>query len=486
MTIHLRDTPLDPKAQFLLWSKPEAGSYLDSHELITHPNVSIIARTRAELVNSDKPPGAPNYTIHSTLYSEANAINVGKRFADWFEYQGLYKGMGQAFDGLYGGAVYMQNWGSGRWSPLSLMMDPNDKVSGYAVGYHANAIADSVDTPTNTPLSLKTFITKVFQTMKTECDNRNLCYPMSLAWDLEEFVWPTTIIGLQNGGAAGSAPWLAAIASAKYNTETVYEEWDGTAWVGKTLQDAYLAAGSPVHDPSVWWFQGINRNFVCKMYPYFVRINDHALHNALYLPAKQSFPNILCGNYGIKSCLSQTQSNQFWEIQNNWLRFPKQLFSPGKYFRGDYSSPTCYSPNMITGFSTRYNPSYNVSYPAPEFSGHIFGNTKRDVYRNYIIQIIRASITDNSIPCIPWIESPFEGAASSDFPETHVPDETDILYILQQSYSLGCRTWNVFNPSHSGSGASIQTRIDTFMSTINSFNEWVQSTNKTMRVRSVS
>jgi hypothetical protein len=481
--VHTRDQALDNKAQYILFVKPG----IESHPIITHPNVTILARCRAEMVNYDKPPGYPNYTIDSNRYSGNNAVNIGKRWADWFEYQGLYKGMGQHLGGLYGGAIYCQNWGTLTYSPSGLMKHPSDAASGHFVGYHSNG------TDTGGPYSslsdirtLQDFVLLAFQTMKTECDNRNLCYPMYLGWDWENGVYPFDLVGIQPSGP-GSGPWLAAVADSRYSTEEVYEEWDGQTWISKTLEDAFLEAGSPAHDPSVYAFQGINRTFVCKMTPYYMRILDHALNISLYEPARSVFPEIICGNYNIWHPLSSVQNEQMWEAQNSWMRMPKATYQPGRYLRADYSGPVCYSPNMLTGNPARYNPAYNVSYPAPEFSGHIFGTTKRDVYRNYNLQTIRANTVGGTfLPAMPWIEPPYEGAANSDYPETHTPDETDILYLLKESYLLGCRGWHVFNPSHSGTDSTTQTRLDYLLSTIEDANTYIRSINKNFRVRGVS
>lgn len=85
---------------------------------------------------------------------------------------------------------------------------------------------------------------------------------------------------------------------------------------------------------------------------------------------------------------------------------------------------------------------------------------------------------------MPWIEPPLEGAAGELYP-IHVPDQSDILYVMQQHYLLGVKAWNVFNPSHGAAGIG-QARTDIFLETINEFKEWMQSQTKTARVRITS
>jgi hypothetical protein len=221
------------------------------------------------------------------------------------------------------------------------------------------------------------------------------------------------------------------------------------------------------------------------MQPFYEMMNDHALSKALYEPAKEVFPNIICGNYGVSFGLSSTQSNQMWSNQNNWWRYPKSDFSKNRYFKGDYSSPICYCPDLTSNDPSKYSSAYNVSYPAPEFSGHIFGATNKDVYRNYTTQIVRAaSANDNPIQVMPWIESPLEGTAKELYP-IYIADKNDILYIMQQHYSLGVKAWNVFNPSH-GNASTSQSRCDLFVETINDFKKWMQSQTKTARIRIVN
>lgn len=532
-TVYTRNTSLDQKIQFILWTNPAHAN----HPVTTHPNVTVMARTMRDTINTDKPPGFPNYTNNSTYYSSQNAINIGKRLADWFEYQGLTKGKGEKYyNGLYGGGIFVQNWGDINWSPKGLMKNPNDQVSGYNVGFHANAILRNQGTLPDGSLTLADFISLVFQTMKSECDNRNLCYPLYLAWDMEDVIEGAGLVGTQDSPGSnlanqgnnslpnqinslqvqfsqgslsqnpnyqsplppidsdlgnqipGSAPWLACIASPKYSTEIVYEEWDGSSWIGKTMADAYAAAGFPQHNPSSYWFSGtINQNWLNKMKPYFLRMIDHAFSKALYEPAKEVFPNIICGNYGVLHGISSTQNEQYWEIQNNWNRIPSVNFNKNRYLKADYQSPYCYAPNMQLNLSSRYNPAYNVSYPAPEGFGHIFGPTKREVYRNYATQLVRHCIVgDNPIPCIPWVEPPGEGATRNVFADTYIPDSSDILYVLQQHYLAGVRTWIMFNPSHGDSSPEGLTKLDDFLKTINEFNKWIASQTKTARIRMIS
>lgn len=484
MTILVRNEPLDPRLQFVLFIKP----LNDNHPLITHPNVTTLARVRPDAVNLDKPTGFPNYTVNNLVYYSAqNAINVGKRWADWFQYQGLLKGLGSAHGGLYGGGVFAQNWGTteSNWSPKSLMSNPADRVGGFDLGYHTNSTLRNQGTLPDGSLTLADFIKLAFQTMKTECDNKNLCYPLYICWDLEQLVSSAGQVGTQNSGGPGSAPWLANLASPKFSTETVYEEWDGSNWVGKTFANAYAAAGFPAHNPNVYWFQGINQNWCSRMQPFYEMMNDHALSKALYEPAKEVFPNLICGNYSVKFGLSSAQNNQTWSYQDNWWRYPRSNFTKNRYFKGDYSSPVCYCPNISTGQSSRYSPQFNVAYPAPEFTGHIFGTTNRDIYRNFITQIVRAvSTNDNPLQVMPWIEPPLEGAAGELYP-IHLADKSDILHIMQQHYLLGVKAWNVFNPSHGYSNIG-QARSDLFLETINDFKKWMQSQTKTARVRLTS
>jgi len=480
-TIYTRSQSLDSKVQVILSTKP--GN--ENHPLITHPNVTILSKVRVDSINADKPPGFDIYDINSVYYAIDNAASLGQRWADWFQYQGLTKGKGQSFGGLYGGAVYAPNFGTtvNGVSPKSIMFNPLDQASGYSVGFHANSILRNQGTLGDGSLTLGDFMKQAFLSMKQTCDNRNLCYPMYIMSSWDQKINASGMIG-----SPSSAPFIAAQSSSKFGTEIVYEEWNGSNWIGKTMADAFSEAGSPPSNSSISWFQGINRQWCCLMQNYYRRINDHALNKVLYEPAKEVFPNIICGNYGIVNPISNEQINQYWDIQENWWRTPFTPYSQNRYLRADYQSPICYSPDMTSGASLRlrYNPASNVDYPAPTFSGHIFGPTKIEVYRNYITQITRSCVSSsNPLDCIPWIEAPYEGTGNGIY-EIHVADEEDILYIMQQQYLLGVRTWNVLNTSHGDSGTLGKTRCDIFLNTLNAFLSWVKTQNKIARVRLVS
>lgn len=476
--INSRSEPLDSKIHFMLWSSPANNDA----SIITHPNISIIGRIRPDSVNasSDVPPGYPSYTVSNIYYSAQNATNTGKRWADWFEYQGLTKGNGSAYGGLYAGGVFAQNWGTNQngWSPKSLMADPADAVGGGYVGFHANSTLRNQGTLGDGSLTLGDFIKVAFESMKTECDNRNLCYPLFLAWDLEQTIDGAGVVG------SGSVPWISAMADSRFNTEIVYEDWNGSSWVGKTLADAHAAAGYPGHNPSAFWFQSTNQTWMNKMSPYYAKINDHAFSKALYEPAKEVFPYILCGNYNIFFGMSSTQSNQFWQEQNNWWRYPVTDFTYNRHLKADYSSPVCYSPNVSDSLYTRYGPSFNVPYPAGNW-GHIFGDNTRDIYRNYTSQIVRCCTSlNNPIPCIPWIEPPYQDSSGWLFP-TYQNDATDILYMLKQHYLSGVRTWILFNTTAGDNNTKIY-NLNAFVEVLEEFKTWIRTQDKIARVRLTS
>lgn len=131
----------DGRFMLYAWQMPPRSSPLNQSG-----NFNIIARVRPHLYNIDKPdhtypdypydywqtlikykwtgdPGEPTQTVvweytpqdqqirSGILYSKRTAAGVARRIADWFQYQSLFKGSGQAHDGMYGGCVILQDIG---------------------------------------------------------------------------------------------------------------------------------------------------------------------------------------------------------------------------------------------------------------------------------------------------------------------------------------------------------------------------------------
>lgn len=491
---------------WLLWDKPPVD-----HPMNKSGNVNVIARTRSGwALDSDIPSdtygkyGEFNATTNPNgwdreFYTKANAIKVGKRLADWFEYQSLYKGKGQAHKGTYGGAIFIHNWGCADEGP-TLFRETEDLASDcltlndfagytnaaealalrsgmkYSVGFSKNAVAKSTsETVVNgkTILGISKWMETAMWSMKAECDARNLCYPLYLAQDLENFEpYLFKLVGFSRKPATTSAlasefpkewassPWRAAMADPRYSTEVVYEDWDGTQWVGKTLKDAYTEAGLPVFKNDEFFVSFTNNDFTRKMAPYMAKIADYGLNKMLYEPIKKVFPNIKCGNYNTVIPTSSDPANIYFDIMNNWMYQPSKTFTDknpaGKrHFHADFSSPVCYSPVLKTGTQTiyRYDPSqykstfaaqYNQN-PATPMMGHPFGTTSADIYRNFLKQRVRSLTVNNPTACIPWIECP--GAKVCDGPTyaVHTSTVDDLLDITSDNYKNGVRVWQLFN-----------------------------------------
>mgnify|MGYP006272769575 CR=1 FL=1 len=489
---------------WLLWDKPPVD-----HPMNKSGNVNIIARLRsAWAIDADIPSdtygryGEYNATTNPNgwdkeFYSKGNAIKVGKRLADWFEYQSLYKGKGQAHKGMYGGAIFIHNWGC-QTEGSTLFKEIEDHASDcltiddfvgyknateaqalhsklkYSVGFTKNSIAKSTTESVvngKTILGISKWMETAMLSMKAECDARNLCYPLYLAQDHENFEpYLFKLVGYDRKPALdalasdfpkewASAPWRAAMADPRFATETVYEEWDGKQWIGKTLKDAYTEAGLPVFKNGEFFVSPTNNEFTRKMAPYIAKICDYALSKMLYEPIKKVFPNIQCGNYNIVMPTSSEPQNIYFDVMNNWMFQPSKVFtnaqpSGKKHFHGDFSSPVCYSPVLKTGTQTIYrydpsefNPNFNADYtknPAG-VRGHPFGSTPQDIYRNFIKQRVRSLTVNNPTACIPWIECPGAKVADSNIYMVHTSTVDDLLDITTDNYKNGVRVWQLFN-----------------------------------------
>jgi hypothetical protein len=483
MSLYTRSYPLDTKIQFIL-TEPIT---IDDHSLITDPNVTIMAKVHLINYNSTKPPDYSNYTVYPETYAVGNAQNIGKRLADWFEYQGLIKGSGQAYGGLYGGSICIDGFGESLYNSSSIFYTEQDLVGEFVAGFHAQSSSRAeeilVSNPFD-PLSLGDFINVALAQMKEECDNRNLCYPLYFSNNFKEIISGTNQIGLNTSNGASYKGFLDGLASERSSSETIFEEWNGSTWSGLTLQDAYDLAGSPTYNSSEFWNKEPNRTWIIKMQPFYNRINDHALYKVIYEPAKEIFPNILCGNCNISHGISSTQTSQTWDAYLNWLRYPYLTLTDNRFLRADYNSPSCYCPNMDFKVPFSYHPIQNVESPAPEGLGHIFGLTKSDIYRNYAIQKVASSLTSKPLPSIPWIEAPNESI--SIFEEIYVPTTDDILYVLQQQYLLGVRTWHVSNPTFVGKNTTSINQCNNFATMIDAFRTWINSQPRTCRKRFLS
>lgn len=522
----------DGKFLWLLWEKPPANS-----PFVSSGNVNIIARCRSRFgIDGDKPDSTwPNYGYNNFFYSESNAVKVGKRLADWFAYQGLTRDKGQITVGgvPHAGAIFVQDWATpnytgkdpqGNTGP-SLFYETGDSVSdvlttsdfaGYTnatsivasrsnlkhfVGFMANAISKSTTNTvmtdsagaTHNIMGVANWITSVLQSMKSECDSRNLCYPRYLAFDIEGFhpsAYLFTGYSSKPSGATASsavagqfpplfrsAPLRAVQADARYATETVYQEWSGNGWVNKTWQDAWNAAGGPTGNPDQFFANGNNVDFARRFTPYMTKMADYALHKMLYEPAKSVFQGILCGNYNVY--FPTTASAPEFEGSNSWLRYPVSDFENKRHLRADWQSPVLYSPNMNNAFyrysPERYNPTYETQFLSSPLTvtGHPFGSTKETIYRNFIKGSTRSATTRNPLPLLPWYELPGTNIGSELF-AVHASTTADVLDVMKSAYDSGVRVFQVFNQNHA---TLSQSTIDNSVTLFNSLKSYINEQN---------
>jgi len=294
-----------------------------------------------------------------------------------------------------------------------------------------------------------------------------------------------------------SSVWRAVQADSRYSTETVWREWNGSQWINKTWQDAWIAAGSPTGASSTDFNKANNVAFAKKMQAYDYKMHDYALHKFLYEPARQVFPGIKCGNSD--SIFSTTSSIPWYEPQNSWLKYPVTNFPNTRHLHADYSAPHIFSPNINDangGFykypPIRYNPTYYQNETDPLYApdgafwvllGHPFGDTTvpgatsdRLVYREFNKNKYRSLLTNNPHPAIGWLESPGQ-MAGSEIPNWKVADSTvgDVLEIMQTAYSLGQKQFKMFNPFMYNPNlyGNTQKKIDDAYALFTQFRDWV-------------
>lgn len=314
----------------------------------------------------------------------------------------------------------------------------------------------------------------------------------------------------------------------RYATEIVYEEYNTTTneWEGKTLQDAFTAAGNPTHVNSIAWqsstiirdpksyVQVNNRDWLRKMEPYFSKMNDWILYKLLYASAKEFFPGMRVGNYSHQFPLNGDIDNFFaGDPRNVFNRTPHEdttLVQYKPHFRADFQVPVCYAPNPDRYLTTKNAttaqisaengaPTFGVHTPASDldqyyFNYHPFGSTNQNIYINMNKQRIKALTALSSettrftnLTCIPYAEPPFEASSSSEFASAYEADEEDVLVLWKYWYQRGVRTVFLFNPSMtyygganvSRAAASIYgnnlTQSRLLYATVEDFMNWVKS-----------
>ena len=314
----------------------------------------------------------------------------------------------------------------------------------------------------------------------------------------------------------------------RYETEIVYEEYNTStrAWEGKTLKDAFTAAGFPTHVNSIAWqssdmrdpkssYQVNNRDYLRKMYPYFAKMNDWVMHKIIYQTAKEIFPGIRCGNYSHEFPLNGDIDNHFpGDPRNTFFRVPHEstnFVQHKSHFRADFQVPVCYSPNPNNGgtlifHTTRNDTTTNIANnngvaldPASDsvqryYNYHPFGTTNQDIYLNVNKQRIKACTATSAettrftnLTCIPYAEAPYEWASYSDLPNSYQANEVDILELWQNWYQRGLRTLFIFNLSMTWYGTDNASRAASsvygnnltqsrlFYATVEDFMGWVKS-----------
>lgn len=533
----------DGRYLWFLWNNPTANSSVMNNS----GNVYKMARVNiSDNLNSltNKPdstyPDYPWDNGSNEVYSITNAQSVGKRLADWFQHQGLFRGKGHAYDGTYGGMIVLQNFGRDVGNPENRLftvtedlvddalatsdfsnyfdlLNKDDLISyrsenvKHTCGFSSQATTNATTNRTingKTILGLSNFIIEVLSSMKSECDSRSpqLCYPLFLDNDTEPHVigswgWvgssnPTASQVIEQGFSVfddgyASAKWRSAINDARYSTETWYEEWDGSSWQGKTLQQAYVAANSPAFQTTASPLSnGGNTDWYRKMQPFFDKNADYIFNKIVFQPAKTIFKDMRCTNYGIffSVALPSDPSKLTYENLNRWFFTPGLTFTAKRHIHADQMSPVEYGSvirDYIPGLFdiarydvSNYNPNYDAQFAINPntVTGHRFGSTQSDIYRNKAKQNIRSCFAnDNPIPVHPWVEPPGTGVTDRPWRYVHISSVDDVLDIIKDNYLQGVRVWNFFNsPQYPQSEKN-------FVELQKQFESWLDDLNKESR-----
>lgn len=232
------------------------------------------------------PPGVTASTPASSSTADV-ARCLATNIAKIMEYLGYFRGTGSDPSGNHEGVIGLQHWMENYSPNETLFQSSKDILTGSALA--------ATDYPTHswfTAAASASIITNqispFLSTLRDECLARNLCFPLRIHQDIEEFDDSTWTI-------AGSRGWLQAAAlDSRYSTEEVLP--------GLTTQkviEAITAQGFD-YDPSLGHLSGKNEQATLDfMWGIQHSVRSYALYRTVdaQLPLYFGSPHCLTSNY---------------------------------------------------------------------------------------------------------------------------------------------------------------------------------------------
>jgi hypothetical protein len=355
--------------------------------LFTHPNFIPHGSSRGQGANA---PGVPVVDDPVTYLPSTDTAIIAKRVADFIEFAGLKRGVGSVGDGAYEGYVEVHDVGLGDVATVNQTGQPDTH---HLRGYRGpDIVTPDGQSPFKTwgsfvplelsPLDLvepdgsresnrpwetwfnfhgkrllKDYMDGFWIALKRELDERDLCYPRVLWWDMEDWARGSQFVRADSGVSHGT--FTLQLGDARYSSEplmggatlsTLEEIWTAT-------KPSTPAAG---YDDDKNIGDAENEEFYRWMLGWSVAITQQAVWEAMMEKAKDVFPETVWSNY------------DRFAADNPQFPYPggnaRELFNTPPaaqaFIHGDYSSPKLYTgalEGMVNG-STRLMPELGVTY----------------------------------------------------------------------------------------------------------------------------
>ena len=321
--------------------------YDDNHPLWAVEGVAPLMRVRCDV--SDEAPGYSSYAL--------TPVGVAQGIADWVEYSQARRTA--AGSTLQRHSFFVQNWGMPSDTPdenitntFTLCRNWDDRVTDVGL-----SDANRIHTPwcENGISQLRAWTEEFMAELAAQLDARNLPAPNDLHWDFEGRPLTQPLLG-------STGLWDALQADARWSANSI----DGDP--ANTMENLWAAArksdGSAMTvNTAATIFTQANAEFEAWSGVVFARAAEYAIAQALYEPARATFPGILCGNYNF---LPRTPIQTWWRLTKSFS--PRSVFAGTSLPYSDFASPEVYpipasflnatSPGTLAEFMAVYGLTY--------------------------------------------------------------------------------------------------------------------------------
>jgi hypothetical protein len=296
--------------------------YDGSHPLWAVDGVTPMARV---LVDSLQPPPGVSKSYAATAAGAAECV------ADHVAYsKARTEAAGRAYTS-YG--FFLQNWGNphpsdpelDRTNTFALARHWDDRVTGGTVT-DANAVHNPYCA--NGIEQLQGWTVDFLTALGYELEARNLPAPTDIHWDWEARYLVANMIPTPDGS------WPRIILEDRYDTELI----DGESTLAELYAAARTSTGAALTvNTGQGAFTATNAEWTEWQTMLGLRVQEWALDQSLYAPARARFPGIRCGNYNF---LSRVPEQTWWRRDKAY--FPTVTSRDWPLRFSDYSATELY------------------------------------------------------------------------------------------------------------------------------------------------